>query len=121
LARGFALNLTHYDSTPRSVAYGKRIVGWLARHGVPNVHFAVSTAMNGRPFISYKPRTTFAKGTECRSRSSRNCVTLGQPPTTNTSSPLCDAYLWFGRPWINNAVRRSYDAVLQIIRTSPYF
>jgi hypothetical protein len=119
--RGFALNLTHYDSTARSVAYGKKIVRWLAQHGVKNVHFTVSTAMNGRPFVSYKHRRTFKLGTECRSRRDRACVTLGQKPTTKTASPLVDGYLWFGRPWIDNAVRRSYGEVLQLIRTSPYF
>ena len=119
--RGFALNLTHYDSTARSVAYGKQVVSLLARKGVKNVHFTVSTAMNGKPFKAYQHRTTFKKGTECATRGSRNCVTLGQKPTTNTSTPLCDGYLWFGRPWIDNAFRRSYSEVLQIIRTSPYF
>src|SRR3954453_23306712 len=120
-ARGFGLNLTHYDSTARSVAYGKQIVRLLARRGVRGVHFTVSTAMNGRPFISYKHKPTFKLGIECKSRSDRACVTLGQKPTTQTSTPLCDGYLWFGRPWIDNAFRRSYDDVLQIIRTSPYF
>jgi hypothetical protein len=120
-ARGFGLNLTHYDSTARSVAYGKQIVRWLSAHGVKGVHFTVSTAMNGRPFISYKHRRTFRLGTECRSRSDRACVTLGQKPTTQTSTPMCDGYLWFGRPWIDNATRRSYDEVLQVIRTSPFF
>jgi hypothetical protein len=119
--RGFALNLTHYDSTARSVAYGKQIVRWLSRHGVKNVHFTVSTAMNGRPFISYKHRRTFKLGTECKSRSDRTCVTLGQPPTTQTSTPMADGYLWFGRPWIDNAFRRSYDELLKVIRTSPFF
>jgi endoglucanase len=120
-ARGFGLNLTHYDSTARSVKYGKEVARLLARKGVKGVHFAVSTAMNGRPFISYKHRRTFKLGTECKSRRSRNCVTLGQKPTTTTSTPLCDGYLWFGRPWIDNAFRRSYDEVLQTIRTSPFF
>jgi hypothetical protein len=119
--RGFALNLTHYDSTAHSVAYGKQIVRWLAGHGVKGVHFTVSTAMNGRPFISYKHKRTFKLGTECKSRRDRSCVTLGQPPTTKTSTPLADGYLWFGRPWIDNAFRRSYDEVLQVIRTSPFF
>ncbi len=32
--RGFALNLTHYDSTPRELAYGRRVARDLARHGV---------------------------------------------------------------------------------------
>lgn len=119
--RGFALNLTHYDSTPRSVAYGRQIVRWLSSHGVKGVHFTVSTAMNGRPFISYKHKRTFKLGTECKSRSDRVCVTLGQQPTTQTATPLCDGYLWFGRPWIDNAFRRSYDELLKVIRTSPFF
>ena len=119
--RGFALNLTHYDSTARSVAYGKQIVRWLSSHGVKGVHFTVSTAMNGRPFKAYEHRRTFKLGTECTSRSDRVCVTLGQKPTTKTATPLADGYLWFGRPWIDNATRRSYDEVLKIIRTSPFF
>jgi hypothetical protein len=48
-------------------------------------------------------------------------VTLGQKPTTKTATPLCDGYVWFGRPWIDNAFRRSYGELLQLIRTSPYF
>src|SRR3954447_23830579 len=120
-ARGFGLNLTHADSTARSVAYGKQIVRWLAAHGVKGVHFTVSTAMNGRPFISYKHKRAFKLGTACRSRHDRACVTLGQKPTTKTSTPLCDGYVWFGRPWINNATHRSYDEVLRVIRTSPFF
>ena len=119
--RGFALNLTHYDSTPHSVAFGKKVVSWLSKHGVKNVHFTVSTAMNGRPFLAYKEKRTFKLGIECKSRSDTKCVTLGQKPTTKTSSPLCDGYVWFGRPWIDNAFRRSYDEVLKIIRTSPFF
>jgi endoglucanase len=120
-ARGFGLNVTHYDSTARSVAYGKQIIRWLSRHGVKGVHFTVSTAMNGRPFISWKHKRTFRLGTECKSLNDRVCVTLGQQPTTQTSTPLCDGYLWFGRPWIDNAFRRSYGDLLQVIRTSPFF
>lgn len=120
-ARGFALNLTHYDSTARSVAYGKQVVSLLAKQGVKGVHFTVSTAMNGRPFKSYEHRRTFQLGIECKSKSDHACVTLGQKPTTNTSTPLCDGYLWFGRPWINNAFRRSYDDLLKVIRSSPFF
>jgi hypothetical protein len=48
-------------------------------------------------------------------------VTLGRPPTTKTGIASVDGYLWLGRPWINNATRRGYDEVLQLVRTSPYF
>jgi endoglucanase len=120
-ARGFALNLTHYDSTERQVAYGKKILKALARRGVRNSHFVVNTAQNGRPFTTQAHKREFKLAYVCATRSSRACVTLGQPPTTNTGIPAVDGYLWLGRPWTNNATRRSYDEVLQLVRTSPYF
>ncbi|MEA2426289.1 MAG: endoglucanase, partial [Thermoleophilaceae bacterium] len=120
-ARGFALNLTHYDSTGRQVVYGKKIVKELARRGVPNSHFVVNTAQNGRPFTTQAHNREFKLAFVCRTRSSRACVTLGRPPTTNTGIAQVDGYLWLGRPWINNATRRNYDEVLQLVKTSPYF
>jgi hypothetical protein len=119
-ARGFALNLTHYDSTARQDAYGKQVLGALAKRGV-HTHFTVNTAQNGRPFTTQSHMREFKAGTVCKSRGSRACVTLGQPPTTKTGVTGCDGYLWFGRPWINNATVRSYDEVLRLVRTSPFF
>jgi endoglucanase len=120
-ARGFALNLTHYDSTARQDSYGKQVIRALARRGVRGSHFTVNTAQNGRPFTTQAHTREFKLATVCTSRSSRACVTLGQRPTISTRVRGCDGYLWFGRPWINNATRRSYDEVLQLVRTSPYF
>ena len=120
-ARGFALDLTHFDSTPHEVAYGKKILAALARKGVRGKHFVVDTSKNGRPFTTQAHKRAFLSGKVCASRTSTACVTLGQPPTTNTGNAAVDAYLWLGRPWINNATRRSYDEVLQLVRTSPYF
>lgn len=120
-ARGLALNLTHYDSTARQDRYGQQIIRELARRGVHGVHFAVNTAQNGRPFTTQAHRHEFKVARVCATRSSRACVTLGQPPTTNTRVKGCDGYLWFGRPWVNNATVRSYDEVLQLVRTSPFF
>jgi len=118
--RGFALNLTHVASTAHEVAYGKKIVALLARTHI-HTHFAVNTSMNGRPFTTQAHWQTFLAGSVCKTRSSRACVTLGQPPTTHTGTASCDAFLWFGRPWINNATLRPYDEVLRLVRTSPYF
>jgi endoglucanase len=120
-ARGFALNLTHFDSTAHEVAYGKKIVAALAKLGVRGKHFVVDTSKNGRPFTTQAHKRTFLRGTVCASSSSTACVTLGQPPTTNTGTAAADAFLWLGRPWVNNAARRSYDEVLQLVRTSPFF
>jgi endoglucanase len=120
-ARGFSLNLTHYDSTARQVAYGKKILAGLARRHIRGKHFVVNTAQNGRPFTTQAYPREFRLAAVCSSRSARHCVTLGQPPTTTTGVAAVDAYLWLGRPWVNNATRRSYDEVLALVDTSPYF
>lgn len=119
--RGFGLNLTHYSSTADNVAYGKRIVADLARHHVRGKHFVVSTAMNGRPFTFQTAKRAFREGTLCATRASRECVTLGRPPTAHTGTRLADAFLWMSRPWYNNATIRTYTEMLQIVRTSPFF
>lgn len=118
--RGFGLNLTHYVSTADEVRYGKAILADLARHGIRGKRFVVSTAMNGRPFRSFQHRRTFLEGTICRSSASRACVTPGQLPTTATGIPEVDAFLWLGRPEYNNRTIRTYDELLQLVRTSPF-
>jgi endoglucanase len=120
-ARGFMLDLTHYDSTARQVAYGHRILRALAGRGIRGKHFVVNTAQNGRPFDTHHYWGTFKRGTVCTTRGSRHCVTLGHPPTTRTGDAAVDAYLWIGRPWINNEFRRSYEETLRLVRTSPFF
>jgi endoglucanase len=120
-ARGFALNLTHFDSDAHEIAYGKKVLALLARKGVHGTHFVLDTSKNGKPFTTQQHMHAFLRGAVCASRSSRNCVTLGKPPTTNTGNPAIDAFLWMGRPWVNNATIRSYDEVLQLVRTSPFF
>jgi len=118
-ARGFSLNLTHYDSAARQVAYGKKIVALLARRGIKDKHVVVNTAQSGRPFTTQAHEHEFKVATVCKSRSSHACVTLGEKPAIKSGA--VDAYLWLGRPWINNATVRSYDEVLQLVRTSPFF
>ena len=120
-ARGFALNLTHFDSDAHETAYGKKIVALLARKGVRGKHFVLDTSKNGRPFTTLAHWSTFLKGTVCASLSSKNCVTLGKPPSISTGNSVVDADLWMGRPWVNNATVRPYDEVLQLVRTSPFF
>ena len=119
--RGFSLNLTHFDSTVRQVSYGRAVVRALARRGVRDKHFVVDTAQNGRPFKAFTYRRTFQRGIVCASRHARHCVTLGQPFTTTTATAQADAYIWAGRPWINNATRRPRIEVLKLVRTSPFF
>lgn len=115
--RGFALNATHYDSTERQILMGAQVVRALARKGIAGRHFVINTATNGRPFTFQQVGpAAFQKAAVCRSRKSVRCVTLGIPPTPDVANPrwglsrharslaagMVDAYLWIGRPWLDN-------------------
>ena len=90
--RGFMLNVTHFDWTGANVRYGvelSRLVG--------GKHFIVSTNHSGRGPVHYRKRL----GGRNR-RVVVNCHPgrrgLGPIPTTSTSTPLADAYMWISRP-----------------------
>jgi endoglucanase len=138
-ARGFALNGTHYSSTPNEVARGAAIVSALAAKGIPGKHFVVNTSSSGHPFTfgSYTgadPDNAFV----CSTRSdpvARTCVTLGIPPTSDVANAkwglpaatrslaatYVDGYLWFGRPWLyRQADPFVLSRALQLVRSTPY-
>jgi endoglucanase len=90
--RGFMLNVTHYEWTRSNVRYGLEVS---RRTG--GKAFVISTAFNGRGPVHYKRKR--------RGASRRINVWchplrrgLGSMPTTETSHPKVDAYLWIGRP-----------------------
>jgi hypothetical protein len=138
--RGFALNATHYTSTPSNIDYGRSIGIALAHAGLPGKHFVVNTADTGRPFTGREywakhPNGNFNNAEVCLDRTERRCVTLGIPPTSNVAAAAwqfsatinrwarnwCDAYLWYGRPWLHNqASPFDLQRSLQIARTTPY-
>ena len=140
LARGFALDATHYDSTASEIAYGSKVVAALNRAGVRNKHFVIDTADNGKPFtylqyFAKHPGGNFDNAQTCRSKTETRCVTLGIPPTTQVGLakwhlpagdvPLakknCDGYLWFGRPWLfNQADPFVMSRALAVARTTPF-
>jgi hypothetical protein len=115
-ARGFALNTTEYDSTGAEVEYGSRISQGLAAAGYRNKHFVVNTAENGAPFLNGQYHGNASNPRVCRNRHDTICATLGIPPTTAVASPswglsakdrglaarYADAYVWVGRPWLDN-------------------
>jgi endoglucanase len=134
--RGFALNGTHYDSTQHEIMFGQKIVRALTAGRIPGRHFVINTSDNGRPFTYQQYHgPNFDNAAVCRTRASQRCVTLGIPPTTNVASPkwglsaqarrvagrLVDAYLWFGRPWLDNqADPFDLQRSLQLARTTPF-
>ncbi len=86
--RGFMLNVTHYDWTRANIRHGldlSRRVG-----GKP---FVINTSQNGRGPVFY--RSGYRRINVWCNPGKRG---LGPPPTTDTSHPLVDAYLWLNRP-----------------------
>lgn len=134
--RGFALNSTHYATTTREIEFGTRLVGELARRGAPGKHFVVNTSSNGQGFEFGLARGSHPDNAKtCATRTERVCVTLGIPPTAdvanarwrlsaaNRSRALrnVDAYLWFGRPWLNmQADPFDLRRALAVARTTPW-
>ncbi|HEX6583375.1 MAG TPA: glycoside hydrolase family 6 protein [Thermoleophilaceae bacterium] len=87
--RGFMLNATHYDWTRANILHGleiSRLTG--------GKHFVINTAENGRGPIHYRN----ARGRRITVWCNPPRRGLGPPPTTNTSNPMVDAYLWINRP-----------------------
>jgi len=87
--RGFMLNATHQDWTRANVLHGleiSRLTG--------GKHFVINTAENGRGPIHYRN----ARGRRITVWCNPPRRGLGPPPTTNTSNPMVDAYLWINRP-----------------------
>jgi endoglucanase len=87
--RGFMLNATHYDWTRNNIRYGlqlSRLVG--------GKHFIINTAENGRGGIHRR----LSNGRRLTIWCNPPKRGLGPPPTTSTSNPMVDAYLWVNRP-----------------------
>jgi hypothetical protein len=115
-ARGIAMNDTQYDATGRELEWGARILGELAARGIAGKRMVVNTAESGAPFLAGDYHGNLANPRVCRSRSDRVCASLGIPPTVDVANPrwglsasdrslasrYADAYLWIGRPWLDN-------------------
>ncbi|MEX2284920.1 MAG: glycoside hydrolase family 6 protein [Gemmatimonadota bacterium] len=80
-ANGFALNVSNFQPTELNITYGRSV-----SQLVGGKHFLIDTSRNGRGG---------AAGNEwCNPRQQA----LGLPPTTNTGTPLVDAFLWIKSP-----------------------
>jgi endoglucanase len=81
-ARGFALNVSNFDTTASELAYGESIALQLPSAA----HFVVDTSRNGRGRAP--------GGAWCNPPGRA----LGAAPTAGTGNPLADAFLWIKRP-----------------------
>jgi endoglucanase len=83
-ADGFALNVSNFETTAASVAYGTRLSGVLG-----GAHFVIDTSRNGN---GPHPVSGVARWCNPPGRG------IGADPTTDTGVPLLDALLWVKRP-----------------------
>lgn len=86
-ADGFALNVSNFETTKRSVAYGRELSGRLG-----GAHFLIDTSRNGAGPPSQG--TAGSHRTWCNPPGRR----LGTAPTTRTGHRLVDALLWVKQP-----------------------
>jgi endoglucanase len=87
--RGFMLNATHYDWTRANISYGLKISQMTG-----GKHFVINTAENGRGPVHERLANGRRRTVWCNPPNRG----LGPPPTTDTSHPKVDAYLWINRP-----------------------
>jgi endoglucanase len=87
--RGFMLNATHYDWTRSNIRYGLQISRMTG-----GKHFVINTAENGRGPVHRRLSNGRRQVIWCNP----GFRGMGPPPTTDTSHPKVDAYLWINRP-----------------------
>ncbi|MFE6172448.1 glycoside hydrolase family 6 protein [Streptomyces sp. NPDC056464] len=84
-ADGFSVNVSNFYTTKDSVAYGKQLSG-----KVGDKPFVIDTSRNGNgPYAQGDPGERWCNPPG---------RALGESPTTKTSDPLVDAYVWVKRP-----------------------
>jgi endoglucanase len=134
-ARGFALNVTQYGSTSQEIEYGGQIIRALDAAGIPGKHFVINTDESGAPFLAGQYPGNSQEARACRGPQDKICVTLGIPPTVDVANPRwglsvtdraiatqdADAYLWAGRPWVDNGTGSFVLArALQLAASTPF-
>lgn len=97
-ARGFAVNVSSFDTTANEIAYGKSVLKTLGM----NKHFVIDTSRNG--LGRYTGSTGSAPGW-CNPPGRA----LGSRPTTKTASAAVDAYLWIKPPGESDGSCRAGD------------
>ena len=86
-ADGFALNVSNFQTTAVTRAYGHRLATLL---GGPDArHFVIDTSRNGNGPLTGDHATAWCNPPG---------RALGTRPTLQTGDPLVDAYLWIKRP-----------------------
>ena len=88
-ADGFSLNVSNFQTTTDSLAYGEELSTRL-----DGAHFVVDTSRNGAGAVSRSQDSD----AWCNPPSAR----IGTTPTTTTGNDLADAYLWVKEPGVSD-------------------
>jgi endoglucanase len=93
--RGFMLNVTHHDWTRNNIQHGLEI-----SRMVGGKHFIINSSYNGRGPLHYRKWLNRAqhKWRTINVWCHPGLRGLGPAPTTATSDPLVDAYMYINRP-----------------------
>lgn len=106
-ARGFALNVSNFQTTPEETAYGTAVSDLVG--GKP---FVVDTARNGRGAIPYEQDHEYWCNPPGRG--------LGLRPTGSTGNPRVDAYFWFKPPGESDGTCRGFPAAGTWVESYAY-
>lgn len=132
-ARGFALDATHFDGLVSEIRFGGAVAHQLYLKGVVGRKFVINTDENGRPFrVGQVSTARFNNMTPCTKPSQHYCSAIGVPPTWHVANSTfglpgwaaalakreCDAYLWFGRPWLKPPSVFRDDYALSLARST---
>jgi endoglucanase len=95
MVRGFMLNVTHHDWTRNNIRHGLEI-----SRRVGGKHFIINTSYNGRGPLHYRKWINRSKHMWRRINvwCHPGLRGLGPAPTTATSHPKVDAYMYINRP-----------------------
>ena len=91
--RGFMLNVTHHEWTRPNIEHGLQI-----SRRVGGKPFVINTSYNGRGPLHYRKRVANGRWRRINVWCHPGLRGLGPVPTTATSHPKVDAYLYINRP-----------------------
>jgi endoglucanase len=87
-ARGFALDVTGYDTTAAELRFGDKL-----GRALGGKHFIINTSRNGNGPLSFR-RASSTNELWCNTPGRA----LGNRPTSHTGNPLADAFAWVLHP-----------------------
>jgi cellulase len=100
--RGFVTNVADHRGTPRAEKWSEEFVQTLQKKNLGTKYYVIDTSRNG---IDSPKQTNKAYYYSCNNFN----AALGVRPTTKTSAPHADAYLWIKHPGLSDGTCANGD------------